>query len=100
MEFQLNQFIMPKNYTKRVDDWRGKEDMNEDIKPKTVYQITNISDLQRKIINTNMDVINLRNQIKKKHLNENECIEMLNKIISKLFECENFEFVLEKVLIK
>lgn len=69
----------------------------ENVIKKEIYQITNISDLEKKIQTSRLDVLSVLNQIKEKQLTDTEIIvELLDKIQSELFECENFEFLLEK----
>ncbi len=60
-----------------------------------VYQIINISELEKKIQKTRLDVIKILQQAKNKQLNNEQIVELLESINSELLECEHFEFVLE-----
>lgn len=67
---------------------------------KEIYQIVNISDLEKKIQKTRIEVMNILIQIKEKQLTEMQIVELLENIQNTLFECESFEFVLERRLLK
>lgn len=64
-----------------------------------LYQerIVNINVLEKKIQKCRFDIINLQKSIEKERLNDSEqIIKTLKKISDNLYECENFEFLLER----